>query len=118
MKWQPLFSGRKPQAGTDKHATEMLPISKDAVDRPDIALNLTLVYAWTNELDLAFKTLYPLTKIPYGVYYGDLTTDSLYEPLRKDPRYQKLLAEFGAEGLDIPHSWTLDNVSGGARLEV
>jgi hypothetical protein len=52
-----------------------------------------LIYAWTNELDLAFETLDPLTKRPAGGYYGDLTANSLSEPLRKDPRYQKLLGE-------------------------
>jgi tetratricopeptide (TPR) repeat protein len=43
-----------------KRAVEMLPISKDAVDGPGIAQNLAVVYAWTNELDLAFETLAPL----------------------------------------------------------
>jgi hypothetical protein len=53
----------------------MLPISKDAVDGPGIAQNLVVVYAWTNELDLAFETLAPLAKTPAGVYYGNLKLD-------------------------------------------
>jgi serine/threonine protein kinase len=91
-----LLNDKKEAIGEAKRATEMLPISRDALDGPDVALNLALVYAWTDELDLAFETLDPLTKIPAGingVTYGYLTTNSLYEPLRKDPRYQKLLAE-------------------------
>jgi TolB-like protein len=76
-----------------KRATEMLPISKDAVNGPPNVVNLAVVYAWTNELDLAFDTLSPLTKTPYGIYYGQLKREPYWEPLRQDPRYEKLLAE-------------------------
>jgi hypothetical protein len=76
-----------------KRAIEMLPISKDAVDGPGMMANLVVVYAWTNELDLAFKILSPLTKVPYGVFYGQLKRDPLLGPIRKDPRFDKLLAE-------------------------
>jgi tetratricopeptide (TPR) repeat protein len=76
-----------------KRAVEMLPISKDAVEGPDIVVNLAIVYAWTNELDLAFETLGPLTKTPNGIYYGQLKLDPRWDPLRADPRFDKLLAE-------------------------
>ena len=76
-----------------KRATEILPISKDAVDGPLIAINLVVVYAWTNELDLAFEAADLLTKTPNGLYYYDLKHGSFLEPLRKDPRSNKLLAE-------------------------
>jgi hypothetical protein len=55
--------------------------------------NLALVYAWTDELDLAFETLRSLTKVPSGIYYGDLKLDPYWDPLRKDPRFEKLLTE-------------------------
>jgi hypothetical protein len=55
--------------------------------------NLAVVYAWTDEFDLAFETLVPMTKVPSGVFYGDLKFDPLWDPLRKDPRFDKLLAE-------------------------
>jgi hypothetical protein len=76
-----------------KNAVEMLPISKDAVDGPPIALNQAAVYTWTNELDLAFQTLNRLAKTPNGLYYGHLKFNSWFEPLRKDPRYGRLLGE-------------------------
>ena len=41
----------------------------------------------------AFETLAPLVKTPRGIYYGDLKLDPIWEPLRKDPRFDKLLAE-------------------------
>jgi tetratricopeptide (TPR) repeat protein len=76
-----------------KHATEMLPISKDAIEGPAIALNLAVVYAWVDEPDLAFEILVPSAKIPAGIRYGSLKCDPLWDPLRKDPRFETLLAE-------------------------
>ena len=76
-----------------ERAAEMLPVSKDAQDGPPILMNLAVVYSWTNELDLAFTTLSRLTKMPNGIYYGQLKCDIYWEPLRQDPRYEKLLAK-------------------------
>jgi TolB-like protein/Flp pilus assembly protein TadD len=84
--------GKKSDAIAEaKRAAEMLPIAKDAVAGPSILLNLAIVYAWTNEIDAAFAILDPLAKTPNGLYYGDLKLDPYWEPLRTDPRYQKLL---------------------------
>jgi len=76
-----------------KRAIELLPISKDAVDGPSIEINLAVVYAWTNELGVAFEKLSSLTKVPNGIFYGQLKRDPYWEPLRQDPRYQKVLSE-------------------------
>jgi hypothetical protein len=63
------------------------------LDGPTIAKNLAIVYAWTQELDMAFETLAPLVKMPRGIHYGDLKLSPDWDPLRKDPRFDKLLAE-------------------------
>jgi hypothetical protein len=55
--------------------------------------NLALVYAWTDELDSAFETLVSLKKTPVGLRCGQLKLDPYWDPLRKDPRFEKLLAE-------------------------
>jgi TolB-like protein/Tfp pilus assembly protein PilF len=88
-----LLNNKEAAIEEAKRAVEMLPTSKDAVDGPCLLINLAVVYAWTNELDLAFETLGPLTKTPGGVYYGSLKRDPLWDPLRQDPRFDKLLAE-------------------------
>jgi hypothetical protein len=88
-----LLNHKETAIAEAKRAVELLPISKDALGGPQIQLNLAVVYAWTNELDLAFETLSPLTKIPNGIYYGQLKRDPYWEPLRQDPRFDKLLAE-------------------------
>jgi TolB-like protein/predicted Zn-dependent protease len=76
-----------------KRAVEMLPISKDAIDGPNISINLALVYAWTDEADLAFQHLNALVKVPYGLFYNYVKLAPYFDPLRKDPRFDKLLAE-------------------------
>jgi hypothetical protein len=76
-----------------KRAVEILPISKDALDGPAVMTNLAVVYAWTDEFDLALETLVLLTKIPSGLSYGQLKLEPYWDPLRKDPRFDRLLAE-------------------------
>jgi hypothetical protein len=87
-----LLNNKETAISEARRAAEMLPISRDAVDGPPIVKNLAVVYAWTDELDLSFATLSPLIKTPYGIYYGELKRDPYWEPLRKDPRYETLLA--------------------------
>jgi TolB-like protein/Tfp pilus assembly protein PilF len=86
-----LLNNREVAISEATHAVELLPISKDALSGPFMEMNL--VYAWTNELDLAFEKLDSLIKVPSGVFYGQLKRDPYWEPLRQDPRYEKLLAE-------------------------
>jgi hypothetical protein len=76
-----------------KRARDMMPISKDAIEGMRVLKNLALVYAWTDELDLAFETLVSLKKTPTSLRYDQLKLDPYWEPLRKDPRFDKLLAE-------------------------
>jgi hypothetical protein len=76
-----------------RRAVEILPISEDAMDGPDVSANLAVVYAWTDEPDLAFEQLAVLAKTPAGIYYGQLKADQLWTPIREDPRFAKLLAE-------------------------
>jgi serine/threonine protein kinase len=76
-----------------RRAVELLPVTRDAVDGPGVLENLAVVYAWTNQPELAFETLEVLAKMPAGIYYGNLKLDPYWEPLRRDPRFEKLLAE-------------------------
>ena len=88
------YLGRKQDAIQEaKRAEEMLPTSKDALDGPDLLDNLATVYAWTNEPDLAFQTLNVSIKTPGGVSYGNLKLEPDWDPIRIDPRFDKLLAQ-------------------------
>jgi hypothetical protein len=35
----------------------------------------------------------PMTTTPNGIYYGNLQRDPYWNPIRKDPRFDKLLTE-------------------------
>jgi tetratricopeptide (TPR) repeat protein len=88
------FLGKKQDAITEaKRAIEMQPISKDMLDGPPLVVNLAEVYAWTGELDLAFEQAVIATKLPNALFYGDLKLAPIWDPLRRDPRFDKLLAE-------------------------
>jgi tetratricopeptide (TPR) repeat protein len=85
------YLGRKKEAIEEaKRAVEMLP---DAIDGPRLKCILATVYAWTNEPDLAFQELDVSAKTPGGVSYGDLKLDPDWDPLRTDPRFNRLLAQ-------------------------
>ena len=74
-------------------AVEMMPVSKDALDGPRIIINEAVVYAWTGQPDLAFDRLAISAQTPNGIVYGELKADPLWDPIRQDPRYERLLAE-------------------------
>jgi TolB-like protein len=87
------FLGRKSEAIQEaSHAVELRPISKDAVEGPWILEILAAVYAWTNEPDLAFRELTILIETPPGPYREPFKADPLWDPIRKDPRFDKLVA--------------------------
>jgi hypothetical protein len=52
-----------------------------------------VICAWPGEHDLAIEQLESPAKIPNGTSYGDLRLDPLWDPLRGDPRFQKLCQE-------------------------
>jgi hypothetical protein len=57
-----LLNDKQTAISEARRAIEMLPISKDAVDGPGMVVQLAVVYAWTNELDLAFDALGPMNE--------------------------------------------------------
>jgi serine/threonine protein kinase/tetratricopeptide (TPR) repeat protein len=86
------YLGRKQNAIQEaQHAVDMLPVSKNAYDGPEILKNLAIVYALTNEPDLAFQALDIAVKTPGPLSYGELKLDPDFDPLRKDPRFGDLL---------------------------
>ena len=49
------------------------------------------ICALTGERDLAFQQLEVLAKIPAGATYGDLCLNPYWDPLRGDPRFDKIV---------------------------
>jgi hypothetical protein len=86
-----LLNNKETAISEAKRASEILPVSKDAVDGTIVLKNLAVVYSWSREFDQAFAVLEPLTELPFGIFYGELKRDPWWEPLRQDPRYNRLL---------------------------
>jgi Flp pilus assembly protein TadD len=84
--------GNKDQAISEAiHATELLPITKDAINGPLIAEHLAVTYAWCGEKDRAIEQLTIVTSVPSDVNYGRLRLDPSWDSLRSDPRFEKVV---------------------------
>jgi serine/threonine-protein kinase len=75
-----------------KRATELLPESQDAYDGPQISAALAAIYAWVGEHDEALGLLDHLLQTPSGITVPLLKLDPVWDPLRKDPRFEKLVS--------------------------
>jgi thioredoxin-like negative regulator of GroEL len=71
--------------------------SNVAIDAPVAACNLAVVYAWTGQSDLALAVLQEWITRPAGANepdqptYGDFRLNPAWDPLRNDPRFEKLV---------------------------
>jgi eukaryotic-like serine/threonine-protein kinase len=76
------------------HATEMLPPNVDAVGGAMCEMNLAAVLVMTGDRNATFDKLSKLVKLPFGlINYGDLKLDPVWDELRDDPRFDRILAE-------------------------
>ena len=90
--------GQKQEAITEgKRAVELLPESQDALDGPRATETLAQIYAWTGESDEAFRLLDHLLVVPSGLTIPMLKIDPVWDPLRKDLRYQTLIDKYAAK---------------------
>jgi TolB-like protein/tetratricopeptide (TPR) repeat protein len=87
------YLGRKEEAFREgERGVALLPVSKDALNGPYIQHQLVRIYTLVGEPEKALDQLEPLLKIPYYLSPGWLRIDPNFDPLRKNPRFQKLLA--------------------------
>jgi len=87
--------GQKEEAINEgKRAVELLPESQDAFDGPQGIASLAQIYAWTGEFDEAFRLLDHLLDVPNGITVPMLKLEPMWDPLRKDPRFQALIDKY------------------------
>ena len=85
--------GRKEDALREgRRACELLPISKDAISGMALAINLAQIYTWTGEKDRAIEQIAAVERIPNTLSYGLLKLHPCWDPLRGDPRFEKIVA--------------------------
>jgi len=54
--------------------------------------SFAMICAWAGQRELALEQLEAVTKIPGGPSYGELRLDPMWDPLRGDPRFEKIVA--------------------------
>jgi hypothetical protein len=73
-----------------QHAVDLMPITKDAYDAALVLEGQAQVYTWLNQPDRAIELLQKLVSMPGYVSYGYLKMYPSWDPLRNDPRFQKI----------------------------
>jgi tetratricopeptide (TPR) repeat protein len=85
--------GNKREANREaKRAAELLPLTKDSVDGARVIKYLALTYALNGKKDAALTELATAAKVPGYLSYGELRLDPIWDPLRGDPRFDKIVA--------------------------
>ncbi len=85
--------GRKEEALREGlRAVELLPSTKDALNGTEVLYFYAVICAWTGERDQAIQQLEILAKLPAGVSYGEIRLDPFWDPLRGDPRFERIVA--------------------------
>ena len=85
--------GRKEEALREgRRAVELVPVEKDALVGPTMVKYLAMIAAWVGDKDLACEQLAIAIRPPSTVSYGQLKLLPFWDPLRSDPRFEKIVA--------------------------
>jgi len=86
--------GRKEDALAEgRRAVELMPVTKDATNGPDMIFYLAIIAAWVGDKDMACDQLTKANPNQgYGCTYGRLKLLPWFDPLRGDPRFEKIVA--------------------------
>ena len=97
------YLGRKAEAIAEgERGVALVPIARDSYTGPYLQHQLVRIYIETGEFEKALDKLEPLLEMPYNLSPGWLRIDPNFDPLRKQPRFQKLVE--GATGVAaVPH---------------
>jgi len=84
--------GRKQEALNEgRRAMELATGVKDSDTEPYVKICFAIICAWTGERELALGQLEALVKTPGFHTYGNLRLSPLWDPLRGDPRFEKIV---------------------------
>jgi tetratricopeptide (TPR) repeat protein len=94
--------GRKDDALREgRRALELLPVNKDPLNGILMIKYLAVIAAWIGEKDLACEQLATAVRYPNSgldLSYGDLKLMPFWDPLRGDPRFEKIVASLAPKG--------------------
>ena len=85
--------GRKEEALREgRRALELLPVEKDPIFGITLVKYFAMLAAWAGDKDLACEQLAIAIRPPSAITYGDLKLMPFWDPLRGDPRFEKIVA--------------------------
>jgi serine/threonine-protein kinase len=85
--------GRKEEALREgRRAVELLPVEKEPTDGKRMIVGLARIAAWVGDNDLACEQLAVAIQRPSELSYGQLKLYPWWDPLRGDPRFEKIVA--------------------------
>jgi serine/threonine-protein kinase len=84
--------GRKEEALREgQRAVALLPMEKDAINGVAMIKYLAMIAAWVGDNDLACEQLAVAVRPPSRLTYGQLKLLPFWDPLRGDPRFEKIV---------------------------
>ncbi|PYK13678.1 MAG: hypothetical protein DME65_01080, partial [Verrucomicrobia bacterium] len=85
--------GRQEDALSEaRRAVELLPVEKDAINGPLMIEYLAMIAGWIGDRNLACERLPIAIRPPSPISYGQLKLLPFWDPLRGDPRFEKIVA--------------------------
>jgi serine/threonine-protein kinase len=69
----------------------MIPISKDAAVGPSLIGNLAEIYVRCGKYEAAIDQIETWLSVPSGISVGLLRVDPIWDPLRTNPRFRRLV---------------------------
>jgi serine/threonine-protein kinase len=88
------YLGRKEEALREgRRAVELVRTEKDVMQERSLVTNLAMIAACVGDKDLAFEELDSIIRLQGPLSYGGLKLFPWWDPLRGDPRFEKLLEE-------------------------
>ena len=75
------------------HAVQILPVSKDALNGPILQISLSRIYTMLGDYEQAISLLERSLTTINGVTVNELRLDPTWDPLRRHPRFQDLVAQ-------------------------
>jgi TolB-like protein/Tfp pilus assembly protein PilF len=87
-----------------RNVAELWPLHRNARMGPNVHIIVAVAYMWSGERDAALQELAEVAKVPVpppdvdffqGLSAGELKLNPIWDPLRNDPRFDKIIAEAG-----------------------
>jgi len=103
------LAGKEEALRKGERAMELLPVAKHSVNGPHMIEYFALIAAWMGEKELACEHMEKATGVSGSglLTYGQLKLLPQWDPLRGDPRFEKIVASLAPKkaGFRVANPW-------------